>query len=107
MATAKHPLTESEVPFVIEALRKLAMQYDTKRKYAIADGDEDATEAFSEDITFVRTTLTKLGDARPLRLKSERVVKAVAKAKPKAKARPKAQPKADLTAIADAIIAKA
>lgn len=105
MATAKHNLTDTEVPFVIEALRKLAMQYDTKRKYAVADGDEDATEAYSEDITFVRSTLTKLGDTRPLRLKSERVVKAVAK--PKAKARPKAQPKADLTAIADAIIAKA
>lgn len=90
MATKKNTttLTDNEVPFVIEGLRKLALQLDTKRKYALDEEsdsfDEEQAEGFTEDIEAVRDLLKKLGDTKALVLKSER--KAKAKAKPKAKA---------------------
>lgn len=65
--------TTSELPFIIEALRKLALQRDTLTKYA---EDEEQVETLQEDIAFIRATLVKYGDTRPLVLKSERKAKA-------------------------------
>ena len=98
MATKpKATLTPAEIPFVIEGLRKLALQRDTLRKYALDETsdsfDEDKAEGYSEDITSIRSLLANLGDTKPLVLKSERKAKVV-KPKAKAKAKGKAKPKA-------------
>ena len=85
----KYPVpTATEVAFFVEALRKLALQRDTKAKYA---EDEDEAEGFHEDISFIRETLAKYGDTKPLVLKSERKPKAKKDAKAKATAKPKAK----------------
>lgn len=96
MATKpKLALTATDVPFVVEGLRKLALQRDTLRKYALDETsdnfDEDKAEGYGEDIVSIRSLLATLGDTKPLVLKSERKAKAV---KPKAKAKGKAKPKA-------------
>lgn len=72
-------INATETAFVIEGLRKLALQYDTKTKYALQDEDEEQVEQYQQDIADIRTLLKKLGDTKPLVLKSER------KSKPKAK----------------------
>lgn len=83
-------LNPTETVFAIEALRKLGLQRDTLRKYALDEDsdkfDEEQAEAYSEDIDFIKATLAKLGDTRPLVLKSERKAKAKKQAKAKAKA---------------------
>jgi len=100
MATKpKTTLSTTEIPFVIEGLRKLALQRDTLRKYALDETsdsfDEDKAEGYTEDITSIRSLLANLGDTKPLVLKSERKAKAKAtKPKAKAKAKGKAKPKA-------------
>jgi hypothetical protein len=88
-------LTPTATPFVIEGLRKLALQRDTLRKYALDETsdsfDEDKAEGYGEDITTIRSLLAEYGDTKPLVLKSERKAKAKAtKPKAKAKAKPKA-----------------
>ena len=97
MAKAKTTLATTEVPFVIEGLRKLALQRDTLRKYALDETsdsfDEDKAEGYTEDITSIRSLLANLGDTKPLVLKSERKAKAVKADKPKA-TKAKAKPKA-------------
>jgi hypothetical protein len=95
----KATLAPTEIPFVIEGLRKLALQRDTLRKYALDETsdsfDEDKAEGYTEDITLIRSLLANLGDTKPLVLKSERKAKAKPKAKAtKAKAKGKAKPKA-------------
>jgi hypothetical protein len=103
MATKPKAPTAQAIPFYIEGLRKLALQRDTLRKYALDETsdsfDEDKAEAYSNDIDFIRNELANLGDTKPLVLKSERRAKAEAKAKAKpkatkAKAKGKAKPKA-------------
>jgi hypothetical protein len=79
MATKKNPaLTVADTAYIVEGLRKLALQRDTKVKHS---EDEDEQEQYQQDIANLRQLLTKLGDTKPLVLKSERK----AKAKPKAK----------------------
>jgi hypothetical protein len=78
-------LTLVEDTLIIEGLRKLALQRDTKVRLA---EDEDEAEAYTADIFVIRHILSQLGDTKPLVLKSER------KAKPKPKAKGKAKPKA-------------
>jgi hypothetical protein len=89
MATKNITLTPAETVFAIEALRKLALQRDTLRKYALDEDseryDEESAEAYAEDIVFIKDTLAKLGDTKPLVTKSER--KALAKKSAKAKAK--------------------
>jgi hypothetical protein len=93
------------VPYIIEGLRKLALQRDTLRKYAQDEASdsfsEENAEAYSNDIDFIRGLLAELGDTKALVLKSERKAKAEARAKAKAKAtkakakgKAKAKPKA-------------
>lgn len=91
--------TPEEQVFLIEALRKLALQRDTLKKYALlaesAEADEDGEDEveyngkssaeLEADITFIKEMLAKFGDTRPLVLKSERKAKP-AKGKAKAKA---------------------
>lgn len=99
-------LTTAEVSFAIEAFRKLALQRDTLKKYALLaesaeeseDGEDELTEyngkssaELTADIEAIRATLKKLGDTKPLYLKSERKAKP---AKSKAKSAPKAKAKA-------------
>jgi hypothetical protein len=96
MATKpKVTLSTTEVPFVIEALRKLALQRDTLRKYSLDEEsdkfDEEQADAYTEDIASIRQLLVALGDQRPIVLKSERKAKAKKNAKAKAKAKPKAK----------------
>ena len=96
MATKNTTVTPAEVSFIIEGLRKLALQRDTLRKYSLDEDsekfDEEQAEAYSEDIDFIRATLAKLGDTKALVLKSERKAKAKKNAKAKAKAtKPKAK----------------
>lgn len=90
MATKNISLTPAETVFAIEALRKLGLQRDTLRKYALDEEsdryDEESAEAYTEDIAFIKDTLAKLGDTKPLVLKSERKAKAKKVAKAKAKA---------------------
>jgi hypothetical protein len=91
MATKpKTALTATDIPFVIEGLRKLALQRDTLRKYSLDEEsdkfDEEQAEAYSFDIDYIRGLLSTLGDTKALVLKSERKAKAKATAKPKAKA---------------------
>jgi len=90
-------LTPTATPFVIEGLRKLALQRDTLRKYALDETsdsfDEDKAEGYGEDIITIRSLLAEYGDTKPLVLKSERKAKAKPKAT-KAKAKGKAKPKA-------------
>jgi hypothetical protein len=98
MATKpKATLAPTEIPFVIEGLRKLALQRDTLRKYALDETsdsfDEDKAEGYTEDISSIRSLLATLGDTKPLVLKSERKAKAKPKAKA-TKAKAKAKPKA-------------
>lgn len=92
-------VTPAEQSIIIEGLRKLALQRDTLKKYALlaesAEGNEDGEDEveyngkssaeLTADITFIKETLAKLGDTRPLVLKSERKAKP-AKGKAKAKA---------------------
>jgi hypothetical protein len=94
----KHPApSATEVAFIIEGLRKLALQRDTLRKYAILaeDGESEeeyegtSSEEYSADIAFIRETLKKYGDTKPLVLKSERKPKAKKDAKTKTKANAK------------------
>ena len=97
MATKpKLALTATDVPFVVEGLRKLALQRDTLRKYALDETsdsfDEDKAEGYGEDIVSIRSLLATLGDTKPLVLKSERKAKAKPKAKA-TKAKAKAKPK--------------
>ena len=98
----KLTLSTSDVPFVIEGLRKLALQRDTLRKYALDEEsdkfDEEQADEYSEDIVAIRTLLVSLGDQRPLVLKSERRALAKKNAKAKAKAKPKATAKAKAVA---------
>jgi predicted secreted acid phosphatase len=101
--SVKHPApTATEVAFFIEALRKLALQRDTLRKYALDEEsdsfDEERAESISEDIVFIRETLAKYGDTKPLVLKSERKAKVAKDAKAKAKASKKPATKAKATA---------
>ena len=97
MASAKknHTITITETAFVIEALRKLALQRDTLRKYSLDEDsdkfDEEQADVYTEDIAEIRNLLVKLGDQRPIVLKSERKAKAKKNAKAKAKAKPKAK----------------
>ncbi len=83
-------VTPDEQGFIIEALRKLALQRDTLKKYALDEEsdkfDEEQAEAYADDIVAIKTLLAKLGDTRPLVLKSERKAKAKKNAKAKAKA---------------------
>lgn len=92
-------VTPDEQGIIIEGLRKLALQRDTLKKYALKaeadEADEDGEEVeyngkssaeLEADITFIKETLAKLGDTRPLVLKSERQAKAKKNAKAKAKA---------------------
>ena len=92
-------VTPDEQGFIIEGLRKLALQRDTLVKYASDEDsdsfDEDKAEAYADDIVAIRALLIKLGDLRPVVLKSERKAKAKANAKAKAKA---SKPKAKATA---------
>lgn len=85
MATKPKAPTAQAIPFYIEGLRKLALQRDTLRKYALDETsdsfDEDKADGYTEDIDFIRNELVMLGDTKPLVLKSERKAKAV---KPKA-----------------------
>lgn len=80
-----HTITATETAFVIEGLRKLALQRDTKAKYAddefVLDDAVGITEreTYQADIALIRDLLKKLGDTKPLVLKSERKAK---KAKP-------------------------
>ncbi|CAB4137251.1 hypothetical protein UFOVP325_25 [uncultured Caudovirales phage] len=107
----KATLAPTEIPFVIEGLRKLALQRDTLRKYALDETsdsfDEDKAEGYTEDITSIRSLLANLGDTKPLVLKSERKAKAKPKAKAtKAKAKGKAKPKAVAITKAQALLAE-
>lgn len=90
MAQKNTSVTPAEIAFIIEGLRKLALQRDTLRKYSLDEDsekfDEEQAEAYSEDIEFIRATLAKLGDTKALVLKSERKAKAKKNAKAKAKA---------------------
>jgi hypothetical protein len=99
-------VTPDEQSIIIEGLRKLALQRDTLKKYALLaeagedneDGDEveyngKSSAELTADITFIKETLAKLGDTRPLVLKSERKAKP-AKGKAKAKKPAKASVKA-------------
>jgi hypothetical protein len=100
-------LTTNEVAFAIEAFRKLALQRDTLKKYALLaesaeeseDGEDEveyngkSSAELGADIEAIRATLKKLGDTKPLYLKSERKAKP-AKSKAKAKPAPKAKAKA-------------
>jgi len=93
------------VPYIIEGLRKLALQRDTLRKYAQDETSdsfsEENAEAYSNDIDFIRSLLAELGDTKALVLKSERKAKAEARAKAKAKAtKAKAKGKAKPKAVA-------
>jgi len=91
-------LTTTDIPFVIEGLRKLALQRDTLKKYALlaesAEADEEgegdeaeyngrSSAELTADIDYIRGLLATLGDTRSLVLKSERKAKP---AKGKAKA---------------------
>lgn len=94
-------LTTTDIPFVIEGLRKLALQRDTLKKYAlIAESAEEAEDGEDEaeyngkssaeltaDIDYIRGLLVTLGDTRSLVLKSERKAKP-AKGKAKASKKP-------------------
>lgn len=73
-----------EDSLIIEALRKLALQRDTKAKYA---EEEEEAEGYQSDIVVIRHMLATLGDTKTLVLKSERKPKAKKVAKPKAKAK--------------------
>ena len=100
MATKpKTALTTTDIPFVIEGLRKLALQRDTLKKYALVaesaeeaeDGEEveyngKSSTELTADIDYIRGLLATLGDTKALVLKSEREAKAKKTAKAKAKA---------------------
>lgn len=73
-----------EDSLIIEALRKLALQRDTKAKYA---EEEEEAEGYQNDIVVIRHMLTNLGDTKTLVLKSERKAKAKKSAKGKTKAK--------------------
>jgi hypothetical protein len=99
--------TPEEQVVLIEALRKLALQRDTLKKYALVaesaeeseDGEDEveyngkSSAELDEDIVFIKGILAKFGDTRPLVLKSERKAKP-AKGKAKAKKPAKASVKA-------------
>lgn len=77
-------VTSYENNLIIEGLRKLALQRDTLRKYALDEDsdnyDEDNAEQYSEDIDTIRTLLALFNDTKPLVLKSERKTRKVTNA---------------------------
>lgn len=115
MAKANHSINAIETSFVIEGLRKLALQRDTLRKYALtaeAEAEDEfegkTAEDYTADIEAIRNLLSKLGDTKALVLKSERKAKpkAKAKAKPKAKAVAEAKARHPQTTARKAKVAK-
>ena len=100
-------LTTTDIPFVIEGLRKLALQRDTLKKYALlaesAEADEEgegdeyngrSSAELTADIDYIRGLLATLGDTRSLVLKSERKAKPAKAKATKKPAKAKATAKA-------------
>jgi hypothetical protein len=66
-------LNTREIEETVVALRKLALQYDTKLKYALDEEDEEQTHLVRGAIKFNLALLKKLGDTKPLAFKTYKV----------------------------------
>lgn len=69
-ATALPTLTEAEKALTIVAVRKLALQFDTKLKYAIEEEDEEQADLEKSSIKQALDLLKKLGDEKPVAFKT-------------------------------------
>jgi hypothetical protein len=63
-------LTEAEKALTIVAVRKLALQFDTKLKYALEDEDEEQADLEKSSIKQALDLLKKLGDDKPVAFKT-------------------------------------